>query len=285
LKFVVNILKVYRDKSEYNLPKAIEELFSLIRIEVEEELNPILSQYNNEINPFFDSDVLSKIVNQIVKIDERYTISIINILSSLYIYLLIKNLRHTFFTRQIFMVERIMATHLADFKHINRNEFLINYLPDALCDKNPKSKIRNSIHIIFTNYINDLEEDVSLLSIKLKNSQDKLADLSIKTNTLTKQLNEKENNVNELTEQLDSKYIEINQVQLELQETINLLQYERNKYETQLQNLRTGLINRLHNNLRIELEGLSEISNVIPNNNGDIIRMYITNIHQIINGL
>lgn len=282
---VANFLQGYRSTEADKLDKSIKSLFDVILGEV--DLKKILPNYALQSNLFYDIERLKEIIKSTTsaKTSDAENTESIKTLSYIYIDTILKNRSQLDFYKQLFMVERVLAEHLADFKFKDRNKYLLKSLPEALSGNDPKSKIRSFIHLYFNTYINDLEQEVDSLSNKLSSSRSSVEELSSKVKQLTEQEKESDNTITQLAKQIKERDETITNLQEELTTTSNRLEYEVNKYEIQLQNLKSGLIERLQNNIQMELEGLTDVANGLPQNDGNILRMYITNIQQLLNTL
>lgn len=285
IQIVAKFLQGYKSTEADKLDKSIISLFNVILEEV--ELSKILPNYNLQSNLFYDEDKLKEIVKSAKseKLNDEDNTKSTKTLSNIYLNTILKNRLQVDFYKQLFMVERVMAEHLAEFKQKDKSKYLLISLSEALSENDPKLKIRSCIYLYFTTYINELEEEVDSLSNKLSSSHISVEDLLSRVKSLTEQLKERDITLTQLTEQGNEKDETITNLQTELTTTSNRLEYEVNKYEIQLHNLKTGLIERLQSNIQMELDGLNDFANGLPQNDCDILRMYVTNIQQLLNTL
>ncbi len=174
-----------------------------------------------------------------------------------------------------------MAEHLAEFEPEEPSKYLHKLLPEALLDSNSKAKIRSFVYLYFTSH-NELKKKVDSLSDRLSDSRSSVDKLSSEVKRLTEQGKEKDNTISQLTEQGKEKDNTITNLQAEIKETNNLLEYELNKCQKQLQGLKTGLISKLHRDMQMELDGITLIANRLKPEDSVSLSMYITNITQLL---
>ena len=88
--------------------------------------------------------------------------------------------------------------------------------------------------------------------------------------------------IKNLVEQCKEKDEMIANLQTELDEATNLYNYKINNYEKKLQALQTGLISKFQKDMKMELDGLTEIAIRLNSNYKTMINAYIANIKQLI---
>jgi hypothetical protein len=286
VQIVADFLQGYKSAEENKFDKSIKALFDIVLLDVESKLKDFLPE-NLEINLFFDEDKLKEIIKSAttLKTKEQDNRESVKVLSSFYVYLVLKNRSRKDFDRQLFNIERILAEHLAEFEQKEQSKYLLKLLPEAFLDNNPKAKIRSFVHLYFTTHIAKLSKEVDSLTIKLSETRNSNATLSSQVRQLKEEGETKDNTIALLTEQGQEKDTKISNLQTELTELRNRFEYDVNRADRQNQDLRTSIITQLQNNLRIELNDLNEFANGLQQNDGQVLRMYITNIQQTLNTL
>lgn len=78
------------------------------------------------------------------------------------------------------------------------------------------------------------------------------------------------------------KYRIIADLQAKLKRAEDRLEYETNKYEKQLQGLKTDLISKFQKDMQMELDGMTAIANRLKSEDSVSLSMYIANIKQLL---
>ena len=290
VNIVVKFLQGYKSTNADKLDKSIRVLVDAISADVDGELKNLLPDNDyNLLTNLFNNETEPNIL-QIIKSaasektnDEGNTGSK-KILSFIYTYVVLKNRSRSDFYKQLFIVERVLAEHLAEFEQEEPSKYLHKLLPEALLDSNPKAKIRSFVYLYFTNH-NELKKKVDSLTDKLSDSYSSVYKLSREKTQLTEQGKEKDITITQLTEQGKEKYNTITNLQEELTEKMNRLEYEVNKYEKQLYGLRIGLVSNIQRHTKIVLEDITVIASRLPQNEGDELHRWITDLKEYFDSL
>ena len=290
VNIVVKFLQGYKSTNADKLDKSIRVLVDAISADVDGELKNLLPDNDyNLLTNLFNNETEPNIL-QIIKSaasektnDEGNTGSK-KILSFIYTYVVLKNRSRSDFYKQLFIVERVLAEHLAEFEQEEPSKYLHKLLPEALLDSNPKAKIRSFVYLYFTNH-NELKKKVDSLTDKLSDSYSSVYKLSREKTQLTEQGKEKDITITQLTEQGKEKDNTITNLQAELTEKMNRLEYEVNKYEKQLYGLRIGLVSNIQRHTKIVLEDITVIASRLPQNEGDELHRWITDLKEYFDSL
>jgi hypothetical protein len=284
---VTKFLQGYKYNGVETLDKSIKILFDTILAEIEVELKKVLLNYNLLPNLFYSINKLKEILNSTAdtKVKDSDHTENIKILSYIYIHTILKNRYQSDFHKQLFIFERILAEHIADFKQRDKNKYMLKSLPEALTQDEPKSKIRSTIYVYFITYISELEQEVNSLSNKLKISQTSFFESSNKVNLLEKEVKEKDITIHQLTEQGIEKDETINKLQIEKTEICNRNEYELKTLKREFENLETDIVKELQDKLKLKLDDLSRFANGLQQNDGEFLKIYINKIHQVLETL
>lgn len=286
---IVKFLPPIKGTSAKKLDRSIETLFGEILTDVELELRNKLS--NGEfivLENVFVNDTESNLLQIIQSIESEKAIdnnaARSKNISLIYIYVVLKNRNRSDFYKHLLTVERVLAECLADLAPEEESKYLHNILPDTLLDSNPKTKIRSFVYLYCASY-NQLKQRVDFLSDKLKESRNHASILSGQVQQLTEQGKEKDRIISELKQLAEEKDETINKQQIKINERDGLLQYEINKYETQLKGLKNGLTSKFRRLTQTELEGITAISETLPQEQSTRLNLYILKINQILDTL
>lgn len=285
VQFVARILREKISKKETKLGETSESLLQIILGDVEEDLNKTIPNFQWQTK-YIDEDEFRNLIDAAFsKSKTKENEDNIKVLTNIYTYAILKVRTRKDIVKQVFLAERILAEYIVELKQKTPNEFLLKVIAESLLDKNPKSKIQNYISLYFNSHINDLEKELNSLSKRFDEKVLENESLSRINRQLITQQNEYINSINQLTDENQEKTEQIINLQNELETTANRLTFERNMYETQLRDLRSGLIAGLRHNMQIELNDLMELANGLNQSDGRILKMYIANIEQVINDL
>jgi hypothetical protein len=283
---VADFLQGYKSTEENKLDKSIKILFDIILLDIEYELKDLLPS-NLDINLFNDEDNIKEIVKSVTpSINEKEdNKNYITKLSNFYVYLVLKNRSRDDFYRQLFKIELLLLENIAAFNYEEKNEFLLKLLSKTFTDSNPKNKARTFVYLHFTTYIEELIKEVNSLSQRLSESHSTNAILTSQVRQIKEIVKTKDITIEQLTVHGHEKDTNIENLKIELKDIQNRYVYDVNKFEKQIQEFRANIIMQLQNNLRIELNDLNDFANGLQKGDGEILKMYVTNIQQSLNSL
>jgi len=290
INIVVKFLQEYKITNTDKFDKSIKFLFDAIFTDIDSELKKLLPENDYKLlTDLFNDETDFKILqiinsSPLAKTNNEGTLGSEKYISLIYLYVVLKNRSRSDFYKKLFIVERVMAEHLAEFEPEEPNKYLLKLLPDTLLDSNIKAKIRSFVYLYFTSH-NDLKRNVDSLYNKLSVCHSSIDNLSKEVKQLTEQGKDKDNTITQLTKQGKEKDNTIANMQTELIQTKNYLEYEENKCIKQLQGLKTGLIERLQKDIQMELDGINAIARRLPHDESVKLSRYITNITELLNTL
>lgn len=292
LRLALKFINENKNKNPISTNKIFKNLIDLIARYIDAKMKDffsvsdyeVLSELSNEET--IESDLIHLInfvYNTDKKQDKSQTSTII--LSQLYTFVILKHYKRFDFKDIIFTFERLLCEKIAELDSTDRNKFLLKSLPDALLDNNPKTKSRTALNQYLINHNKDLKNEIIIKSQRL---EEKIA-LENEMLTELNQLREREINNNVILDDLKRKIAEkdaqLKDLDNDLRQKSDLLEFETNIYENQLQDLKSGIVSRLQRDIQMELDGMTSISNKIGEESGQNLRMYITNITQLLNSL
>jgi hypothetical protein len=266
-------------------------LFDTILADVSDELHDLLPEndYNSLSDLFFnDTEVeFQKIIKSAVglKKNDDGNSKIKKDLSLIYIYIVLKNRARYDFYKGLFIVERILAEHLAEIKSEESITYLHKILPESLLENNYKDKIRSFIYLYLTPHNNELKKNVESLTTKLNDNLGSVDMLSKEIIQFKEQAADNKTKLTQLTENVKEKDNMIASLKAEIIKKNDLLDFEVNKYERQLKGLRNGLMSKMKEDLQLEIEGITEITNRLQQQDQVTLRCYIRNITQLLDTL
>lgn len=286
LKIAIKTLQEFKKIKPEKLSSAIEELLNVILKNIEEELRSLLSQkdydlLSNLCDDKTKSNLLQIIDSGIIKNKENDEINKI-FLSNLYTYIIIRYKNRKDFLSQLSLIENGFIEYLADYKLEKNKKHLLKLLPEALLEKDTKTKIISFAHIYMANFISDLEPKLESVTKRLEASHNEYNKLNKKANELTNEVSQKKEQINELTKREEESGRKIDELEKELTETKKLLEFEVNKSKRQLDGLKSGIIKGLKKQMEMELDDLRDFANDLPKENKNDLKMYIENIEQIL---
>lgn len=129
------------------------------------------------------------------------------------------------------------------------------------------------LYIGQTDKINNLNKDIENLNSIIDTKNKKITNLNI-------ELKQKEEEINLLKNDLSNKLKLIESLQQDLNETNNRNDFDKNRYEQQYKTLKKTFIDKLKSDLKLDIQGIEDISEGLSENTCSKIQRRIDNIYK-----
>lgn len=292
VKLLVKFLQGYQSNKPGKLTTSVRLFFDALLSDVEKELNILLneSEFYLLANLFSDNRIeqnLSQIIKSALgkNTNDEEKDGKNRILSHIYIYIVLNNRSRNNFSYRLFTVEQLIAEQVLEFQLTDKSKYLHKVLPEALIDRNPKTKIRSSVYLYYSTKNKELTEEVQSLDNQLTKSQDTILRLTRDGTQLKAEVEQKENEIEKLKKEVEQKDNEISKLSDELTDTTRSLSYETNDLKRQLDVTKTGIVSNIKKQTKFALEDLAVIASRLPEDQGAELSDWIKHLKGIFDSL
>jgi len=275
-KFLLDVFSRLFYKASVTKNKAVDKiLFHLGKV------------IEKKFDGYLDRNVLNKVINENGKIE--------------YIKAYISGLQKSTEFEQneyialIFMLLLLIANKLLGQDKINgiRNIEKAIFELYGVPDKNDKfyikqitkSLIENKAAVLFYSFIGMYEgTTLRIANLEDENAQlksivrDRNQDIALLNSSITQLRNQ----IEVLSQQIEDKISEIVTLQKDLEAGTNRNEYNENLYKKQYETLKKGFIEKLKKDLQLEIQGLEDLADLLPDSSRSKIQRRIDNIYKII---
>ena len=282
--FISNCIKINEGQKKIKRSSSTIYLLELFFEDLDLEANNLLSEPNYKLlNNLFEGNIENNfniIIQALIKIKNNDEIIFHKNIAYIYLYIILKYKNLFNFNEGIFIIENMIMSQLADYENLDKENYLLKFLPNIFIDSNLKTKARKYINYYFKSQLDELN--------KIKNYQ---LNQIIINNNLIQNLNDKVKessdviNINkkliiqlELQNKEKSKLIESNKLQLK--QLIDRLEFEKNRADKQNIDLKKSIFSNIQNNIQIEIEELNNFAENLNKNDSEILKKILDNINQ-----
>jgi hypothetical protein len=287
LKITVEFLHGYKSINSQKLNPFIVGFLNEIFVETNKKLKTILNEvdYNLISNNLADDEIedkLQKVINSALNSKANdYEKNVMYIV--LYTHFVLNNYTRNTFFKQLSIVERVFAEHISEIGTNESSDYLLNQLPEALLDAQPKLEVKKFIHLYSIEQNKKLTNDFYVQSNQIQNLDKANGVLRGELSKIREQHKESEEIIVKLTQSETEKSLKIAKLEQELADISQHYKYENNNLKLQLKALKSGMVSKLQKDLQMELDGITAISERVSQDEGVGLKIYVKNILQLLN--
>ena len=282
VKLLIKFFDGYENTGVDKFDTPTKYLLDEILAEVKNSLISTLTEYSFKSlsNLFNGSNIeqnLSVIIRSVLeeKKKNKENENRLIVLSNLYIFLVLTNRLSNGYIEKIFEVESVMSEYISEAQVPIKSKYLHKKFPEALLNKDPKGKIKSSIHLYRGVRNKDLKDQVQTLENQITETRRTLSQQAKELENIKESTKDKDNRIEQLEQEGTDKDNEIENLNEELKTKSERLEYEVNMRQKQLSQLRNGLVSKIQRKTQRTFKALNVLAGRLPENQGKDLSYWI----------
>jgi hypothetical protein len=285
VKLLIKFFDGYENTGVDKFDTPTKYLLDEILAEVKNSLISTLTEYSFKslANLFNGSNIeqnLSVIIRSVLeeKKKNKENENRLIVLSNLYIFLVLTNRLSNGYIEKIFEVESVMGEYIFEAQVPSKSKYLHKKFPEALLNKDPKGKIKSSIHLYRGVRNKDLKDQVQTLENQITETRRTLSQQAKELENLKESTKDKDNRIEQLEQDGIVKDNEIENLNEELKNKSDRLDFEVNKHQRQYSHLRNGLISGIQKRTQRAFDDLTVLAGRLPQDEGEELRDWVRDL-------